>query len=242
MTSTYRRVGFLVSGLLHIAVAITFLFHIDNSFEQNDEDTSLPLSLAMFEEAEPPAPVPEPAPEIPAKAEPEKVIPEAKIPEPVIKPRPKPVTPVEPVIKPVVHPEPDIKNNSETAARPEPIIEAATEPVAKQETAQAPRLSSQYESLKQRYIKTLLKRIHRKKHYPRRARRNGEEGEVLISFMIGQTGDISLIRVSRSSGYENLDQAAVKTIARVSPLQPLPDELGMASWELAVPIAFDLRK
>jgi protein TonB len=192
----------------------------------------------MFEEAEPPAPAPEPSPEIPVTTEPEKVIPETKLPRPVIKPRPEPVTPVEPVSEPAVQPVPDITSSSHTAVKTIP----ATEPVNEATSAQKTRSNSQYESLKQRYIKALLKRIHRKKHYPRKARRNREEGEVLVSFVIGQSGDISLIRVSRSSGYANLDKAAVKTIVRVSPLQPLPDELGMTSWELAVPIAFDLRK
>jgi protein TonB len=242
LNSTYRRTGFLLSGLLHLAVAAAFVTQIDHSFEQNEVDDPFPLTLAMFEEAEPPVPVPEPAPEIPAKAEPEKVIPETKLPRSAIKPRPESVTALEPVITPVIHPEPDIKNNSETAARPEPVIEAATEPVARPVAVQAPRLSARHESLKQRYIKVLLKRIHQKKHYPRRARRHREEGGVLVSFVIGQTGYISNIRVSRSSGYADLDKAATKTIERVSPLRPLPEELGMTRWELAVPIAFDLRK
>jgi len=223
---------------------VVFLSHADSSFEKNDVDTTVPLSLAMFQETVPPEPAPEAAPvtrqETPPEAMPEKAAPYIKteVHPPEKKSRPVPVVPMESVIEPAVHPEPDINLDRSTVAETLP----ATAPVNEEDTVQKTHLGSQYESLKQRYIKTLLKRIHRKKHYPRRARRSGEEGEVLVSFMIGQTGDISLIRVSRSSGYENLDQAAVKTIARVSPLQPLPDELGMASWELAVPIAFDLRK
>jgi protein TonB len=238
LTPTYRRIGFLVSALLHLAVIIVFLSHTDTSFEQNDDDTNVPLSLAMFQEAEPPAPVPEPAPEIPAKAKPDKVIHEAKIPQPAIKPRPKLVSPDQPVIEPAVEPEPDTTNDRGTVADTVPKVE----PVHKEIDADKTSLNAQYESLKQRYLRTLLKRIHRKKHYPRRARRNREEGEVLVSFVIGKSGDISGIRINRSSGYTNLDKAAVKTLARVSPLQPLPGELGMTKWELAVPIAFNLRK
>lgn len=242
MTSTYRRVGFLVSGLLHAAVAIVFLSQIDNPFEQNAATS--PLTLAMFQEIEPPEIIPEPDPVTPPEtlpeAEPEKAVPDAKkrVRPPEVKPRPAPVTPDNPVIEHSIESEPDIKFDRGTMAETVPAIE----PVREEENTEKTRLSSQYESLKQRYIRVLLKRIHRKKHYPRRARRNREEGEVLVSFVIRQSGDISDIRVSRSSGYVDLDKAAVKTLARVSPLQPLPDELGMTSWELAVPIAFDLRK
>lgn len=236
MSVTYRRVGFIISGLLHLAVATAFVTQIDTAFKKNDVDRPLPLTLAMFEEAETATPIPEPAPVTPAKTESEKRIPEEKTHQPVLKP--KPVIPVEPVIKTVVNPEPDTKNNSEIVTRLEPVIE----PEAQQETVQAPRLSSRQESLKQRYIRMLLKRIHKKKHYPRQARHNREEGEVLVSFVIGQSGDISFIEVSRSSGHATLDKAAIKTLARVSPLQPLPDELGLTHWKLTVPIAFNLRK
>ena len=40
---------------------------------------------------------------------------------------------------------------------------------------------------------------------------------------------------------ELLDEAALKTIRRVNPFRPLPDELGKESWALAVPIAFTLK-
>ncbi|MDT8404844.1 energy transducer TonB [Sulfuriflexus sp.] len=237
-----RSTGFLLSGLLHLAVTTAFVTQVDHSSEQNNEDGPLSLTLAMFETAASPAPVPEPMPTTPAKVEPEKPITKAAPPRPEPKHRPKPLAPIAPVTEPVVHSRTVTTNNGESMPGPEPARTAGMAPAIKQETLQAPASSLQQASLKRRYLKRLLARIHRKKHYPYQARRRHEEGEVLVSFVIGQAGEISSIRVSRSSGHPSLDKAAIKTVTRVSPMIPLPAELGISRWELAVPIAFNLRK
>ena len=244
MITGSRGTGFLLSGLLHLAVATAFIAQVDHSAEQNNEDGPLPLTLAMFETAASPEPVPEPMPATPAKVEPEKPIIKAQAQRPERKHRPKPPTQNEPVTEPIIHTKAETTNNSKSMPEPEPepASAASMAPTITQETQQAPAPSLQQESLKQRYLKKLLARIHRKKHYPYRARRRHEEGEVLVSFVIGQAGEISNIRVSRSSGHPILDKAAIKTVTRVGPMSPLPAELGINRWELAVPIAFDLRK
>lgn len=242
MIAGSRRTGFLLSGLLHLAVAAAFVTQVDHSAERKDEEGPLPLALAMFETATSPAPVPEPIPATPAKVEPEKIKPEAKVSRPERKHRPKPLAPIAPVTEAIVHSRTVTTNNGESMPEPEPARAASMAPAIRQETLQASASSLQQESLKRRYLKRLLARIHRKKHYPYRAQRRHEEGEVLVSFVIGQAGEISNIRVSRSSGHPSLDKAAIKTVTRVSPMKPLPAELGISRWELAVPIAFNLRK
>ncbi len=97
-------------------------------------------------------------------------------------------------------------------------------------------------SVRDEYLRALIQRIHQKKYYPRRARRRREEGEVLVAFVIERSGEISDLRVTGSSGHDSLDQAAIKTLKKISPFRELPPELGVGRWELAVPIAYSLRR
>lgn len=216
--------------MLHLIVVAAFIIHADHSAGPQDTDTTLPLSLTMFEEAKPEQIALEPEPKQEREQPPDKETTNtADVQKPKIQPALKPAITAKPVAEPIVVPEPSTQLEATLAS--EPVIEA-----------RSPRQHAQQESLKQRYIRTLLKRIHRKKHYPHQARRNREHGEVLVSFIISKTGEISQVQIRHSSGYANLDKAALRTISRISPLEPIPNELDIMNWELAVPIAFNLRK
>lgn len=56
-------------------------------------------------------------------------------------------------------------------------------------------------------------------HYPRSCRRNGEEGTVVLSIIVGSDGSVKKVSVMESSGYVKLDKAAVETVysARFTP-------------------------
>jgi len=60
--------------------------------------------------------------------------------------------------------------------------------------------------------------------YPILARKMGWEGEVLIKFKLCKNGEVHEITVEKSSGYQILDDNAIKTIKSVSYLFPKPDE------------------
>lgn len=91
------------------------------------------------------------------------------------------------------------------------------------------------------YLAAVVSRIQRNKYYPRKARRRGEEGQVVVSFVIRKDGALEGIAVSVSSGHRRLDEAALKTLRRASPLPPIPDALRRDRWAISVPIAFSLR-
>jgi protein TonB len=46
--------------------------------------------------------------------------------------------------------------------------------------------------------------------------------------------------VTESSGSRRLDEAALKTLRRISPFQPIPEALARDAWSITVPIAFHL--
>ncbi|MCB1824382.1 MAG: energy transducer TonB [Candidatus Competibacteraceae bacterium] len=72
--------------------------------------------------------------------------------------------------------------------------------------------------------------------YPSLARRRGEEGQVLLQLTVNAAGRVEAVSVARSSGYELLDQAAQRTVARWR-FQPPRAERMVAR----IPITFRLR-
>jgi protein TonB len=266
---TYRSIGFVTSALVHLVGVAALLPQLGDAARSAEAESRVAVSLAMFQPVAPPAPVePEPGsqpetPVEPRRAEPEPAsvqpVPEV-LPEPLPEPtRVKPVA-IEPVPepRPVARPKsrPESKPGPRRIAKPtvqppkmQPDIRAAVRPstVAPQPSPvsvnrsvgepSAPAASS----VKDRYLQALVERIHQKKYYPRKARRRREEGTVLVAFVIDRSGRLSDIRVTRSSGHDSLDKAAIKTLKKISPFRELPPELGVGHWELAVPIAFELR-
>ncbi|MGB5569918.1 MAG: TonB family protein, partial [Sedimenticolaceae bacterium] len=93
---------------------------------------------------------------------------------------------------------------------------------------------------RQHYLAALAARINRSKYYPRASRRRGEEGTVVVSFVIQRDGELTDFVVTESSGHERLDTAALKTLRRVTPFEPIPDVIGRDQWPISVPIAYSL--
>jgi protein TonB len=75
--------------------------------------------------------------------------------------------------------------------------------------------------------------------YPISARRNGEEGRVLLRIHVSADGRPETVQVQSGSGVEALDAAAVTTEQRWRFVPALQDGRAVASW-LLVPIIFKL--
>lgn len=78
-----------------------------------------------------------------------------------------------------------------------------------------------------------------KPEYPERARREGWEGIVLLRVLVDQEGKSKWVEVSRSSGFETLDQAAVKTVKGWRFYPARSGAKVLESW-VGIPIVFRL--
>lgn len=76
------------------------------------------------------------------------------------------------------------------------------------------------------YMTGLRKAIELVWTYPSEAAQRGMQGEVVLEFVIAKSGEVSRIKVIRSSGYKILDDNIVKTLKLSSPFSPLPDSFG----------------
>jgi len=93
-----------------------------------------------------------------------------------------------------------------------------------------------------RYAGQLKGRLEESMHYPRAARLAGQEGRVVVRFVIDRNGRVLSIVLEKSSGYAILDREAVEMIERGEPYPTMPSEMGDEVLELRVPIAYKIKE
>ena len=77
--------------------------------------------------------------------------------------------------------------------------------------------------------------------YPERARRDNQQGTVLLRVLVEADGSVARVEVAQSSGFDALDRAAADTVRTRWRFVPAHrDGANAASWVL-VPIRFALR-
>ncbi len=75
-----------------------------------------------------------------------------------------------------------------------------------------------------KYLLDMKRRIEFYWEYPLSSIRNGEQGRLLIDFVITRDGSVKDIRIVKSSNYPALDDAAVTAIRLASPFNPFPKD------------------
>jgi len=91
------------------------------------------------------------------------------------------------------------------------------------------------------YYSLLMAHLQRKKRYPADAKKARQQGIVTVRFSIDRGGNVTSSSVKKSSGHSLLDQATLDLMQRVSPLPPIPREMGRDSLTIALPIDYALR-
>jgi protein TonB len=76
------------------------------------------------------------------------------------------------------------------------------------------------------YMRMLKEKIESIWRYPKEAARLGMSGDLYIKFSIKKDGKLGEIDLLRTSGYKDLDEAAMKALKDAEPFWPLP-----ADWE-----------
>ena len=194
---------------------------------------------------EPPKPEPKPEPKIEPKPlpkpEPKKI--EKPKPEPKKvekKPLPKPEPSPEPKIEPKVEPKPAITAPS-TTATPVPAVNTNLPANNKsivsapaQKVAQELNLSN---AQSDEDFSKVIAAVKKYKSYPNNARRMKHQGVVEVRFLLKTDGSIDELKVTKSSGFESLDNGALENVKKASSEFPKPKE----ARYLRFPIAFTLR-
>ncbi len=90
------------------------------------------------------------------------------------------------------------------------------------------------------YFSQLITWLNRHKNYPKRAKRNKQQGIVELRFTINRNGDVLEKSIKTSSGYSVLDRAALKILEAAAPLPALPEGMKKNQLTLIVPIDYSL--
>ena len=221
--------SFLLSAAIHIAI-IVWLFdsHVnttDTSANSATGEISTSISMEMMMamvEADPP-PVEEKAPE-PEKPQ-----------EPKEKPKEKPKQ--KPKEKPKVKPSPDVPIGDRTVESNASVNSKAT--TTGPATTTNPNLVGNGASGSEldAYRSALRREIERHKRYPARAKMMRKQGVVTVSFTIGADGSITGVAIAKSSGIEDLDNAALSAVNSARSIGPRPAGMGAS---ISVPISFKI--
>ncbi len=206
-------------------------------------------------EVEAPPPLPEPKPEPPkpvAKPKPKPV----EKPKPPEKPKPKPekkrekptekkpvtTSPSEHQREPVPVTRPPIRSSPPVAAAPatsRPTTPAPARQAVRQSTA-PPAQATDNRAAEAAYKARLQSLIATRKKYPRMAEKAEVQGSVGVSFTVMPNGAISGVRVTKSSGNDWLDQAAVQAVNAASGALPFPPDIRKAQWAFSLTVNFKL--
>ena len=194
---------------------------------------------------EPPKPEPKPEPKVEPKPlpkpEPTKV--EKPKPEPKKvekKPLPKPEPRPEPKIEPKVEPKPAITPPAPVAT-PAPAVNSNL-PANNKSIASAPAQKVAQElnlsnAQSDEDFSKVIAAVKKHKSYPNNARRMKHQGVVEVRFLLKTDGSIDELKVTKSSGFESLDNGALENVKKASSEFPKPKE----DRYLRFPIAFTLR-
>jgi periplasmic protein TonB len=184
-----------------------------------------------------PVPVPQPLADLPVLETPPlppEVKPEVTLPEPVKPDLPKP-QPKKEVVKKLTAPKPVPKHEAKPTAKPD-NQEQSRQSAARPQAPTAP--SSASTASQANWKSELVAHIRRFQHYPEAARSRGESGTAAVSFTIDGGGRVTSARLASSSGSPVLDQEAVATVQRASPM-PAPPNGGAVT--INVPLRYSLR-
>ena len=228
-----------------------------NSFTPVPQTSAPQISeQVMIPEPTPPAPPPPPPPEPPKpepkpepkvepkplpKPEPKKI--EKPKPEPKKmekKPLPKPEPRPEPKIEPKVEPKPAITTPA-SVATPAPAVNSNL-PANNKSIASAPAQKVAQElnlsnAQSDEDFSKVIAAVKKYKSYPNNARRMKHQGVVEVRFLLKTDGSIDELKVTKSSGFESLDNGALENVKKASSEFPKPKE----ARYLRFPIAFTLK-
>jgi TonB family protein len=77
-------------------------------------------------------------------------------------------------------------------------------------------------------------------HYPRLAQRHGWQGEVTLALRVEADGQLSHVRVTQSSGYAILDEAATTALEKIARLEQAAAWLHGAHFDMVLPVRYQL--
>lgn len=91
------------------------------------------------------------------------------------------------------------------------------------------------------WMRAVTARVRQFFFYPPAALAVRKTGVVMVHFEVRRDGELEKLKVSKSSGDEGLDKAAIKILQNAQPLPPIPDRMHTDRVDGEMPINFGVR-
>ena len=128
-----------------------------------------------------------------------------------------------------------VETKNEVVTNVQPIQKNPTEEVVKQQID-----TVQTESIEASYLSKIRHQIEKNKTYPKTAKRLNQTGKVYVTFIIEKDGRIKNCKIEKSSQFDSLDEASLETLMKIANFEAIPKELNKDSWEITVPIVYQI--
>ena len=231
--------AFNYAVLASIALHAALLFGVSVRERARPVEPAGPLVARLIEA---PATATAPAPAAAAAPRSEPVKPQA-----VARPRPKPAAakPVAkaqpaPIIEPAAEPAAEAPQpNDAAAAVAAPAAPAAPAAVPQGEGG-APQAGTDARSVAE-YRLQLIGAAQKYKRYPRAARENNSEGVVALRMAFSASGRVAALNVTKTSGYNVLDQQAVEMFKSAAAAVPVPPPLRGKDFAFDLAVIYEFK-
>ena len=91
-----------------------------------------------------------------------------------------------------------------------------------------------------RYIQEIVGRVNRERVFPKSLALRLEQGETILFFVLRTDGQIrDGVRVVKSSGFDEFDSEAVRSVLRAAPFPPMPDPATARPLPMSMRVGFD---
>ena len=128
-----------------------------------------------------------------------------------------------------------VEMKSEVAHISQPIQKDSVEEVVKKQIN-----SVQTENIEAAYLSKIRHHIEKNKTYPKTAKRLNQTGKVYVTFIITKDGRIKNCKIEKSSQFDSLDEASLEILTKIANFEAIPEELNKDSWEITVPIVYQI--
>ena len=98
-----------------------------------------------------------------------------------------------------------------------------------------------YRQLLRGYYSSLNHLMQSARAYPRGARRQGLEGIVMVEMVVEANGEISSVKLVRSSGHQILDKATLSQVQKMHHVPMIPKGLKKRSLIFRIPFEYRLQ-
>lgn len=106
----------------------------------------------------------------------------------------------------------------------------------KEDTVELSNIDTKYAS----YLKPLKKKIEKSWTYPRESYFRKEKGTTVVTFSITEGGQLVDTRIITPSGYDSLDDEALRAVRLAGPLDPLPSQFNLSKLHVIARFLYNL--